>query len=94
MYTYRSAAAAAVASFAPGHVYIADTYSYQYFALHFAEEDLPDTSGPNGTFYLHQNFVAGADSLIGTQTLGEMWAQGMAQGLYGVTGSARSYAFF
>ena len=99
LYSYRAAAAAAVASFAtsnPKQVFVGDTYSFQYYAQNYAAELQADTSGPNGVFYLHPSGSAGSNGFVGTQSLGEMHAQAIAQGLYGVqaaTVSSRSYVF-
>ena len=69
-----------------GQVFLGDTYSFGWFSTRYAAELQGDTSGPNGTFYLHPSDTVGSDGIIGTQALGEMWASALAQDLYGVAG--------
>jgi lysophospholipase L1-like esterase len=86
MVSYRAATSTVVAGYAatnPGQVFLGDTYAFQYFAQNYQAELQPDTSGPNGTFYLHPAGTAGSNGLIGTQSLGEMHAQAIAGALLG-----------
>jgi hypothetical protein len=95
LYSYRAALVAAVAVLNaqyPGHFFVGDTSSYAYFAANYTAELQPDTSGPNGIFYLHPQGIVGSNGLIGEQTLGEMHAQAIAQALF--SAGVRSYSYF
>ena len=90
LYSYRAAMASLVASYAtsnPGQVFLGDTYAFNYFAENFAAE-MQNESGVNGFYHVHPAGTAGTNGFIGTQTLGELWAEADAQALYGVVGAA------
>ncbi len=63
-----------IAAAYPGKVFVGDKSSFDYFAQNYTSE-LQSESGAYGNFYLHPSGTAGANGKIGTQSLGEFWAQ-------------------
>ncbi len=59
----------------------ANTYAFDYFAKNYQAEQQAE-SGSDGTFYCHPSGSAGTNGFIVTQSLGEMWAEAMANNLY------------